>query len=206
MTRLAFLTAVALALAPAAYAQQSGQNASFNLVNKSALTIKELFATPAGMDNWGKNRLDGRTIAAGGSFAVRLPANGNCRYDIRVVTGDGRTEDRRGVDTCKMDDVVFAGGGNGTSSPATRANLKLINNGASPIAEFYARRPGASDWGANRLATGDTKAAIAPSAALAVPITLDGNCAFDLRVVFENRQSREKRAADLCRTTELPVK
>ena len=91
-TALAMVGGVLVAIAgamPEARAQSGPPNPSFNLVNKSPQVIKELFATPAGFDNWGRNRLDGKTIAAGASFAVRLPANGNCRYDIRVVTTDG---------------------------------------------------------------------------------------------------------------------
>jgi len=232
MTRLTRFTA-ALAVAglalptlghlPAAAQNAAGApNPSFNLVNKSSQVIKELFATPAGFDNWGRDRLGGKTIAGGASFAVRLPANGNCRYDIRVVTTDGHNEDRRGVDTCKTDDVVFSGATEAAPAPmaapppGAKANIKLINNGASPIAEFYARHAGAADWGANRLApgdaktgdakTGDVKIAVAPGAALALAIPLDGSCVFELRVVFENQQSREKRGADLCKMTELPVK
>jgi hypothetical protein len=202
----------ALAGAPAARAQNGPPNPSFNLVNKSQQVIKELFATPAGFDNWGRNRLDGKTIAAGATFAVRLPANGNCRYDIRVVTTDGHADDRRDVDTCKTDDVLFSGATGGAPGeaaappPGARANVKLINNGASPVAEFYARHAGAADWGPNRLASGDIKLAVAPAAALALAIPFDGSCIFELKVVFENHQSREKRGADLCKMTDLPVK
>jgi hypothetical protein len=213
MIRLAALAAFAAVLSAAspASAQSGAPNASFNLVNSSSQVVKELFATPAGFDNWGKSRLDGKTIAAGASFAVRLPANGNCRYDIRVVTVDGKVEDRRGIDTCKTDDVVFSGAtaAAGPSAPPAagrNASIKLINSGASPVAEFYARKPGGTDWGANRLIIGGTKTAIAPTAALTIAVPLEGACLYDLRVVFENHQSREKRNADLCKITELPVK
>jgi hypothetical protein len=198
-------------LVPAARAQGSAPNPSFNLVNKSPQVIKELFATPAGFDNWGRNRLDGKTIAAGASFAVRLPANGNCRYDIRVVTTDGHADDHRGVDTCKTDDVVFSGAANPapgpspTPPPGAAANIRLIDNGSVPIAEFYARHAGATDWGANRLLIGGIATAVSPNAAQTLAIPYDGSCTFELRVVFANQRAREKRGVDLCRTTDLPV-
>jgi hypothetical protein len=219
MTRIAafaaaWLMAASLAplpgIAPAAWAQ--APNPSFNLINKSSQTIKELFATPAGFDNWGRSRLDGKTIAAGASFAVRLPANGNCKYDIRVVTADGKSEDRRAVDTCKTDDVVFSGAtepapaASPSPSPGALAKFKLINNGTSPIESFFARKSGATDWGTSRLGTGDATAKVAPNASISISVPLDGGCIYELRVVFENHQSREKRGADLCKITELPVK
>jgi hypothetical protein len=202
---LALAAAGVLAVGLAAPARAQAPNPSFNLLNKSTQTIKDLFATPAGFDNWGRSRLDGKTIAAGASFAVRLPANGNCRYDIRVVTSDGRVDDRKGVDTCKTDDVVFSGAAAAApaASPTGTANLKLVNNGASPLAEFYARRAASADWGANRLGA---SAAVAPNASTSVSLPLDGNCLYDLRVVFANHQSRERKGADLCKITELPVK
>jgi hypothetical protein len=212
MAVTALALATGLAMTPQARAQAAAPNPSFNLVNKSTQAIKELFATPAGFDNWGRSRLEGKTIAAGGSFAVRLPANGNCRYDIRVVTSDGHAEDRRGVDTCNTDDVVFSGATEAAPvaspppSPGRTTRLKLTNNGASPIQAFYIRRAGATDWGASRLGAGDATAAIAPGSALTVSVPLEGGCIYELRVVFENHQSREKRGADLCKITELPVK
>ena len=83
------------------------KNPSFNLVNKADKPIRELYVTPAGLENWGQSRLEGKPLAPGGTFPVRLRADGNCVFDLRAVYADGKAEERRGVDTCSVDNVVL---------------------------------------------------------------------------------------------------
>src|SRR5580704_1613138 len=89
---------VLLCVGGAAHAQRPpppGQ-ASFTLVNRTTTAIKELFATPSGLGNWGQNRLDGRngnptSLAPGASYAVRRRADNNCIFDLKVVFADGKS-------------------------------------------------------------------------------------------------------------------
>jgi hypothetical protein len=197
---------LALLLAPTlAWAQPA--NPSFNLINKSDKPIREFFATPSGMENWGQNRLGGKTVPAGGAFPVRLRADGNCIYDMRVVFSDGRAEERKHVDACKVDDIAV--GAPGASATATasapvahEASFRLINRGKSPITEVHATPVNTSQIGDNLLTDNAT---LAPQASRLFRMPPGGGCNYDLRVVFGNKQSRERKNADLCRITELPV-
>ncbi len=197
-----------LAVAGAAPAEAQAPNPSFNLVNKSDVPIRDLFATPAGMENWGRSRIEGHPIAPGGSFAVRLRADGNCRYDIRVTFANGRTEDRRGVDTCAVSDVIFGTPGAAVAAAqpapaaAQQASLRLINHGKSAITEVYATPSSAGKVGDNLLTGGAT---LAPQASQLFQMPPGAGCSYDLRVVFADKASREKKGADLCRITDLPV-
>jgi hypothetical protein len=50
-------------------------------------------------------------LKPGDRFAVRLPREGQCQYDVRVVYADRTTEERRGQDLCKVSEMPFNGSG-----------------------------------------------------------------------------------------------
>ncbi len=202
-----FLCALALAGLPAFWNAAHGQpqNPSFNLLNRGPSAITQLYFTPAGDANWGRNRLNGRAIPPGASYAARRRLDGNCIFDIRVVFADGRIEDRRDFNTCNVDDVAFgqplAGPRSAATKPADDPSFRLINRSAQPIAELFATPAGTGTWGQNRLDAGP----LPPQADKLVHIDKQGTCLFDLRVVFADHTAREKHRTDLCRITDLPV-
>ena len=213
--RLATLLGLA-ALVGAAGPPPGGANPSFNLVNRTGQPIRELFVTPAGNAAWGQNRLDGRNgnptgIAVGGNYTLRRRADNNCIFDIKLVLGDGRSEERKGVNTCAMEEVVM-GAAAGSAGPAPGPaigkaaddpSVKLFNRAAVAITEFYAVPAGgaAGEWGVNRV----DRAPLPPDQNRLVSMARDGNCIYDLRVVFADKKAREKKRTNLCRLTELPI-
>ena len=204
--RLALLIGSWLAIAGAARAQTE-PNPSFNLINKSGMPIAHVYANPAGFADWGQDRLSGGKVAPGGRFGVRLLANGKCIYDVRVVYADGRTEDRRNLDTCKTEDVVFGAPetsgapGKQTGSSKTDPSFRLVNRGKSPVRELYAMPAGMTDWGSNRLG-GDPLPA---GAYRIIRLPRDGNCVLDVRAVFDGGAAAEKRHVNTCDAIDLPV-
>jgi len=190
-----------LAAAGAASAQ-TAPNPSFNLVNRAGVAITHIYANPAGLPNWGQDRLSGSKIAPGGKFPVRLLANGNCIYDIRVVYADGRVEDRRNINACAAEDVAFgAGAPAGAAAARTDPSFRLVNRGAEPVRELYAMPAGMTNWGANRLG-GEPLAA---GAYRIIRLPRDGNCVLDVRAVFADGKSAEKRHVNTCETIDLPI-
>ncbi len=215
---VALMVAAMLGAVPAAAQTRApgppptGQNSSFNLANKGSVAIKELFVTPAGNAQWGQNRLDGKAgaptaIAPGASYAVRRRLDANCVFDIRVVYSDSRAEERRAVNTCAVEDVAF--GGAGTAAPvaatgkaADDPSIKLFNRAAKPIADFRATPTGSTTGASpNRLGASP----LAPDNFRAITLPRDGNCIFDLRVVYADGKAVEKKKANLCRIAELAV-
>ncbi len=85
--------------------EETGANASFNLVNHGAQSIREVYVSSARETHWGQQRLP-RPMQPGEHLAVRLPLN-DCVNDVRVVWGDGRADERRQVDTCRLVNLVF---------------------------------------------------------------------------------------------------
>ncbi len=214
--RLILAAMAAAMLAGPALAQTKpptgAQNSSFNLVNRSQAPIKELFVTASGNANWGQNRLDGKSghptsLAPGASFAVRRALDTNCVFDIRVVYADGKPEERRGVNTCAVEDVAFgaqpaAGPVAATGKAADDPSIRLFNRSAKSIMDFRATATGSTGGASpNRLGTSP----LPPDNFRAIALPKDGNCIFDLRVVYADGKAVEKKKTNLCRISELPV-
>ena len=91
--------------APGTAAPGATSNPSFNLVNHGRAAMREVYVSSVREANWGQQRL-AQPMQPGAHLAVRLPA-GDCLNDIRVVWADGRPEERRQVDTCRIVNLVF---------------------------------------------------------------------------------------------------
>ncbi|WP_458095127.1 Tat pathway signal protein [Roseomonas sp. WA12] len=91
----------------ASVAVPRGGNPSFNFVNRSGQTIRELYVSPASQSSWGNDRLGSNVMAPGQSLWVDLPGGRGCGTDIRVVYGNGAAMERRGVETCNRTDIVW---------------------------------------------------------------------------------------------------
>ena len=208
MRRAAVLAAVLMAPWGPALAQTAPANPSFNLANRGAQPINELYATPAGVDRWGRDRLANNNLPPGSSFPVRLPADGNCVYDIRVVYADGQTEEKRRLNACQTETITFPGGRTTTAAPATGRpqapsddpSFRLVNRARSQVNEVYVSLTGEDSWGTDRL--GDETVAAGATRVIRLP---PGQCQYDVRVVFANGEATEKRRLNLCTITDLRV-
>ena len=202
MTLLARLGLIALLMLAAALpARAQGSDPSFTLVNRGTQPLRELYVTPAGDPDWGRNRLDRGTLPPGGRFEVQRRRDGNCVMDIRAVFAGGHSEERRGLNTCAIDAVAVGEPAGQKAKPSDDPSIRLVNRGKQAIAEFYASPAGSGSWGDNRL----TQGPLPPATEKLVRIAPTGACLFDLRVVFADRNAVEKKRADLCRITDLPV-
>ncbi len=217
MTRLRMALAALLALAPA-LARADQPNPSFYLINRSNQAINEVYVSPPSSDGWGRDRLGDDKIEPNANTAIRLLADGTCVFDLRVVYADGHDEQRRAVNTCNVDDIVFGGparpgirDGSAPAAPATPAtppagnpardpSFRIVNRGNREIDEVYARVAGTADWGRDRL--GDATISHDSYKVITLP---RGQCVWDVRLVFADGQSSEKRRVNLCDVTDFPV-
>ena len=85
----------------------AGGNPSFRFVNRGGQTINELYASLSTDQNWGPDRLGQNVLPPGATVDVRLPAGRTCTVDLKVVYADGRTVERRGVETCSIEQLNF---------------------------------------------------------------------------------------------------
>lgn len=183
-------------------AADSPPNPSFYLVNRGSTAIDRVYVSPAGVPNWGVNKLAGTVIAPGDNAPVRLAADGTCIYDIRIVWASGISDERRNVDTCAVDNLVFPRGAT-AARPARRVEIPsflLVNRGRTAMNELYLSPSGNDSWGEDRL--GDGILAAGATRTIRLPA---GECLYDYRVVFANGDANEKRRVDLCQIVDLKL-
>ena len=206
---LAALMLIAASLAASAQTNDP----SFSLVNRSGRVIHEAYVSPSSDTRWGQDRLGRAVLQNGQSFQVRL-AVGNCAYDIRVVydRAGGPSEERRNVNTCTEREVIFTGqqaSGPQQSSPPQgqppgggggNPSFNLVNNSGRVVRELFASLTTDRNWGPNRLGA----ATIAHGAFFAVRLP-QGECFYDLRVVYDSGEPQERRRVNLCEITNLAV-
>jgi hypothetical protein len=82
-------------------------NPSFNFVNGTGLTIREVYVSLSSDGNWGPDRLGANVLQPGQRLPVALPQGNVCAVDMRVVYMDGRAFERRRVETCSVNDFVW---------------------------------------------------------------------------------------------------
>jgi hypothetical protein len=200
MMRRALLVALLGLLAMPAMAQPN--DPSFRIVNNTTNVINEIYASPSNQQSWGHDRLGSEVVPPGARQIIRLPQDGNCVYDVRIVYQGGGAEERRALNTCTMTDLVVGGGGAAPRNAAQgNPSFNLVNQSGRVIEQFYASPSSQQNWGPDRL--GDTT--VAPGANYAVRLP-QGECSYDLRVVWQGGQSQERRGVNTCTMTNYVVR
>ncbi|MDO9499492.1 Tat pathway signal protein [Falsiroseomonas sp.] len=93
--------------AQVAPSQPAAMNPSFNFVNGTNTTIRELYVSLATDGGWGQDRLGTQVMRPGQRVPVSLPAGVTCAVDMRVVYMDGRAFERRRQQTCNLNSFVW---------------------------------------------------------------------------------------------------
>ena len=181
---------------------------SFRVVNRTSDILQEVYASPSTRQNWGQDRLGADVVQPGASYIVRLPADGNCVYDLRFVYQDGRSEERRNLNTCNLTDVTLGGGGNaqqaapsGPQQQQGNPSFNLVNQSGRVIEQFYASPSSQQGWGADRLGND----VVQPGGRFAVSLPA-GECQYDLRVVWRGGDAQERRNLNTCEMNDFVVR
>ncbi len=192
---------IASSAAPPAAAQSN--DPSFRVVNRTSEVVQEVYASPSTQQNWGQDRLGVDMIQPGASYIVRLPADGNCVYDLRFVYTGGRSEERRNLNTCNLTDVVLDGGGTRAApgGPQGNPSFNLVNQSGRVIEEFYASPSSQQGWGPDRL----DNDVVQPGGRFAVSLPV-GECQYDLRVVWRGGDAQERRNLNTCEMNDYVVR
>ena len=103
MAQLASTSILAMVMALAR--AQAPLNPHVEIKNGAKTTVKELDIRPDGNSGWGENKLGG-LLAPGNTVSIREFTEANCRYQVRAVFDDGRTE-QRPVDVCRHGQIIL---------------------------------------------------------------------------------------------------
>ncbi|HYZ34001.1 MAG TPA: hypothetical protein VE684_17155 [Crenalkalicoccus sp.] len=76
------------------------------ITNRGRTAINEVYVASAGVNEWGEDRLGKGSLRNGQSVVVKLPAN-QCVNDVRIVFDGGEAKERRRVNTCSENELVF---------------------------------------------------------------------------------------------------
>ncbi|NKC33004.1 Tat pathway signal protein [Falsiroseomonas selenitidurans] len=93
--------------AQVAPARPVAANPSFNFVNGTGSTIRELYVSLSTDGGWGPDRLGTQVLGPRQQIAVRLPAGVTCAVDMRVVYMNGQAVERRRQETCHLNNFVW---------------------------------------------------------------------------------------------------
>ena len=77
---------------------------SFRLTNRGRAILSEVYASPAGEESWGADRLGEGTLAPGKQTVIHLP-RGQCIYDLRSVFANGEATEKRRLNLCTVTDL-----------------------------------------------------------------------------------------------------
>lgn len=200
----AFLVLLAALSSPAA-----AQNPDFWVVNSSGKTIHQVYVSSSQISNWGNDLLGQNVLASGQRFAIRPARDGTCVFDIRVVYADNSVAEQRRINTCNINEVIFTAqgpvargpqGSQGSTSPSgPNPDFRLVNRSGRTITEVYVSSSQQQNWGPDRLGQN----VLGAGQSMVINLPRDGNCVFDLRVVYDNNTATERRRVNTCNVSEI---
>ncbi|MBI0534947.1 Tat pathway signal protein [Roseomonas sp. KE2513] len=187
----------------------------FWLINNTSDTIQTANVSASRLSNWGPDILGNSVLPAGNRVFV-TPNFGDCILDVRVTYASGREETRMGLNACSISTIAFGGGGGGAGAGATvgmgpgagatiaaprggNPSFNFVNRSGMVIRELYISLSSQSNWGADRLGSN----VMGPGQTLYIQLPNGGSCAADIRVVYNNGASAERRGVETCSRTDV---
>jgi outer membrane lipoprotein-sorting protein len=75
----------------------------FTLTNATSVSATEFYVSPANVDDWEDNLLEGKYLPSGNEVTVTIgDGRRTCTYDLKTVFEDGRTAENDGVNLCEL--------------------------------------------------------------------------------------------------------
>lgn len=179
---------------PAAFRPGLGSGPRISLINRSGRTVFTVHVFPDGAADEGPDRLGADTLSDGATLHLALEPAPDCRYTLRVTYADGTREERRGIDVCRLRELVIAPGW----VDATIGSVRVVNAGPVPVIALHLGEPGAPP-GPDRLGAG----VIGRGEAAIIILPDPQVCSYEVRAVFRDGRSLLMPPTDLCATTEI---
>ena len=114
----------------------------FTLVNRSAEPIFKLFISPLDSTGWGKDVLGEEVLMNGFEQPFTAGNSRGCQFDLQVVYKSKRVEEKRNLNLCQLDRVIFDGR---SSTAPTAQNNSAPASAPRPTPAPAAPRPATYD-------------------------------------------------------------
>lgn len=83
-------------------------DADFTLVNRTGITLREIYISPANRNSWGNDRMGDGVLDNGKSRLFRFSDKSACKQDLKVVFDDDSGDVVwRNFDLCEIDKVTL---------------------------------------------------------------------------------------------------
>ena len=105
------MVACVLALAAAVSTSASAPkrpDLDFKLVNKTGLTIEEVYVTPSDHDEWGEDIMGKDVLKNGESVDITFSRKETgCNWDLKIVDSDKDEIEWEGFNLCKAEEITL---------------------------------------------------------------------------------------------------
>jgi hypothetical protein len=149
---LNFLKALALIFFVLPTFQANANDTSFTLVNRSSEPIYKLFISPLKSTGWGKDVLGEGVLMPGYEQPFNAGNSRGCQFDLQVAYKSKRVEEKRNLNLCQLDRVVFEG--RSSTAPTAQTNPAPASAPRPTPAPAPAPRPPATYDGTTPLRCG----------------------------------------------------
>jgi len=116
---------------------------NFKLVNSSAESIFEFYISPLKSTGWGKDILGEDILMPGYEQPFTAGSSNGCQFDLKVVYKNKRIEEKRNLNLCQLERVVFDG--RSSTAPTAQANPAPASAPRPTPAPATAPRPATYD-------------------------------------------------------------
>lgn len=175
-----------------------------SVVNQGTSPIEGLYASSSRVSDWGEERLSGRTIAPNGRETFDIERDDQCNFDIRAVFAGGREETRMRQNICARSEIAFGGATDRRidgGGPEAGRRVTFANDGRASVRELYLTPVSDTHWGDDRLGS-----EVMPRRfRFELRLPSEGGCQWDIRIVYDNGRSVERRDQNLCRDGEINI-
>lgn len=140
---LKVLTIIAFTFCVFSSAQTQVVDTNFVLVNRSKEPMFKLFLSPLKSTGWGKDIFGEEVLMPGYEQPFTAGTTRGCVYDIRVEYKSKKVEEKRNINLCQLDRVIFDGSSatQPTAPPAAQSNQNTAPAAPRPPASYDGSTP-----------------------------------------------------------------
>jgi hypothetical protein len=89
-------------------ATQQRRNLDFTLVNKTGLTIMEVYLSPTTTDEWEEDVLGADVLKSGGKVAIKFGSSETeCNWDLKIVDEDDDEVEWSKLNLCTANEITL---------------------------------------------------------------------------------------------------